>query len=189
MCRESNHLVTLCLYRNRWKLGATLPVESFISPRKKKEKKEKKYRKRKWWRLKHGFVCVCGKCVKYMCVSEREGGKKTATVTYFWVISFQKGRESFCKIQWEFKNDSSSVNAESRTLSRDLLTHQSDQSSLSGAVVGFPSRSVWASFRPGPGMFGSGDKGRFSQSYCVLGFILHLIPARWWCASMFVLQK
>lgn len=36
MCRESNHLVTLCLYKNSRKLGAMLRVKSFISREKKR---------------------------------------------------------------------------------------------------------------------------------------------------------
>lgn len=43
-------------------------------------------------------------------------------------------------------------------LRRDLLTHQSCQSSLSGVFVGFPSRSVWACFRPRPGVLLGGIK-------------------------------
>lgn len=129
-CAERVTILSLCVcigIAESWALHCL----SRVSYRRGKKKKRKIQKKRKWWRLKHGFVCVCGKCVKYMCVREREGGKKTATVTYFWVISFQKGRESFCKIQWELKNDSSSVNAESRTLRLRSVSWFTDASRLS----------------------------------------------------------
>lgn len=133
-CAERVTILSLCVcigIVESWALHCLSRVSYRWGKKKKREKKIQK--KKKWWRLKHGFVCVCvcGKCVKYMCVSEQEGGKKAATVTYFWVISFQKGRESFCKIQWEFRNDSSSVNVESRTLRFCSASWFTDASKLS----------------------------------------------------------
>lgn len=163
-CAERVTILSLCVcigIAESWVLHCL----SRVSYRwgKKKEEKEKNTAKRKWWRLKHGFVCLCGKRVKYMCVSEREAGKKkAATVTYFWVISFQKGRDASVKYSEKSKMIPAQLMQKvghlGCALRGDLLTHQSCQSSLSGVFVGFPSTSVWACFRPRPGVLLGGIK-------------------------------
>lgn len=132
-CAERVTILSLCVcigIAESWVLHCL----SRVSYRwgKKREEKEKNTAKRKWWRLKHEFVCLCGKRVKYMCVSEREAGEKIGSDCNLFLSYFISERQRrFCKIQWEIKNDSSSVNAESRTLRLRSAWWFTDTSELS----------------------------------------------------------
>lgn len=100
--------------------------------------------------------------MKYMCVSEREAGKKGSDCNLF--LSYFISERHRASVKYSEKSKMIPAQLMQKVghlgfaLRRDLLTHQSCQSSLSGVFVGFPSRSVWACFRPRPGVLLGGIK-------------------------------